>query len=476
MNNVTIGQRIAELRRQKGLSQEALGEALGVTRQSISKWESDGALPEVEKLVAMSRLFGVSVGALLGVEEEAPTGDAEQDAARPEGELSEAQLRMVEEIAARYTEALREEALRQEQARREAVQKEAQEAAEKKKPGKKAIVVCGLCAGVLLYGIISLFSRLERLDNNYRNLSYSIDNVSNNVNRQINSIAYQVENILNEQNALTADFGVSVMEVNAEALTVKLGVYAVPKTYAEGMRVEFLAEYGGMDGGDGGETVRAEGELQGDARFYAELICPLTNEAITVSAAFLRDGVRETQVLDMVNYVYNAVMPQINVIGYKDSWKAAKAGETFTVETEETVSVRYWGGEEAYPIVPEQVRFTNIRVGLFVNRKLIVWATPYDGDFQPQPVASVDAQTGQVVFVAPTVQEGSVFYKLPAYTLTLQQGDTVCIAAVAEDQFGNEYVFPDSLLELVSASGDEMRWEEQAPMSVDNNRAEGWEY
>lgn len=475
LNNVTIGQRIAELRRQKGLSQEALGEALGVTRQSISKWESDGALPEVEKLVAMSRLFGVSVGALLGVEEEAPTGDAEQDAARPEGELSEAQLRMVEEIAARYTEALREEALRQEQARREAVQKEAQEAAEKKKPGKKAIVVCGLCAGVLLYGIISLFSRLERLDNNYRNLSYSIDNVSNNVNRQINSIAYQVENILNEQNALTADFGVSVMEVNAEALTVKLGVYAVPKTYAEGMRVEFLAEYGGMDGGDGGETVRAEGELQGDARFYAELICPLTNEAITVSAAFLRDGVRETQVLDMVNYVYNAVMPQINVIGYKDSWKAAKAGETFTVETEETVSVRYWGGEEAYPIVPEQVRFTNIRVGLFVNRKLIVWATPYDGDFQPQPVASVDAQTGQVVF-APAVQEGSVFYKLPAYTLTLQQGDTVCIAAVAEDQFGNEYVFPDSLLELVSASGDESRWEEQAPMSVDINRAEGWEY
>ena len=137
LNNVTIGQRIAELRRQNGLSQEALGEALGVTRQSISKWESDGALPEVEKLVAMSRLFGVSVGALLGVEEEVPAGDAGQDAARPEGELSEAQLRMVEEIVARYTDALREEALRQEQARREDAQKEAQKAAGKKKPGKK---------------------------------------------------------------------------------------------------------------------------------------------------------------------------------------------------------------------------------------------------------------------------------------------------------------------------------------------------
>ena len=86
---MTIGQRIAELRRQNNLSQEALGEALGVTRQSISKWESDGALPEIEKLVAMSRLFGVSVGALLGVEEETPAEGTEPGKTRQESELSE---------------------------------------------------------------------------------------------------------------------------------------------------------------------------------------------------------------------------------------------------------------------------------------------------------------------------------------------------------------------------------------------------
>ena len=98
---MTTGQRIAQLRRQQNLSQEALGELLGVTRQSISKWESDAALPEVEKLVAMSRLFHISVGALLGVEEpedpDSPRGD--------DGELSEAQLKMVEEIVARYAAA-----------------------------------------------------------------------------------------------------------------------------------------------------------------------------------------------------------------------------------------------------------------------------------------------------------------------------------------------------------------------------------
>ena len=90
---MTTGRRVAQKRKELGLSQEALGEKLGVSRQSIYKWESDSALPEVEKLVALSRLFGVSVGWLLGVEEEAaPSG----------GELTAEQLALVEEITARY--------------------------------------------------------------------------------------------------------------------------------------------------------------------------------------------------------------------------------------------------------------------------------------------------------------------------------------------------------------------------------------
>ena len=63
---MTIGQRIAQKRKELGLSQEALGSKLGVSRQSIYKWEADSALPEVDKLIALSRLFGVSVGWLLG--------------------------------------------------------------------------------------------------------------------------------------------------------------------------------------------------------------------------------------------------------------------------------------------------------------------------------------------------------------------------------------------------------------------------
>ena len=70
MNEQTLGQRIAAQRKKLNLSQEALGEKMGVSRQAISKWESDGAVPEIDKLIAMSRLFGVTLGWLLGVEEE----------------------------------------------------------------------------------------------------------------------------------------------------------------------------------------------------------------------------------------------------------------------------------------------------------------------------------------------------------------------------------------------------------------------
>ena len=67
----TLGRRIQEARKAAGLSQESLGERLGVSRQAVSKWEADAAVPELENLIAMSRIFGVTIGALLGVEPEA---------------------------------------------------------------------------------------------------------------------------------------------------------------------------------------------------------------------------------------------------------------------------------------------------------------------------------------------------------------------------------------------------------------------
>ena len=62
---MTLGQNICRLRTERGLSQGDLADALGVSRQSIYNWEADSALPEVDKLIALSRLFGVSTDYLL---------------------------------------------------------------------------------------------------------------------------------------------------------------------------------------------------------------------------------------------------------------------------------------------------------------------------------------------------------------------------------------------------------------------------
>ena len=82
---MTVGERIAQKRKELGLSQEGLGERLGVSRQAIYKWESNASLPEIDKLVALSRIFSVTVGWLLGVEEP-PEG---QEESSPAGELTE---------------------------------------------------------------------------------------------------------------------------------------------------------------------------------------------------------------------------------------------------------------------------------------------------------------------------------------------------------------------------------------------------
>ena len=62
---MTLGESITRLRTQKGWSQGDLADALDVSRQSISKWETDTSVPELEKLIRLSELFGVTLDALV---------------------------------------------------------------------------------------------------------------------------------------------------------------------------------------------------------------------------------------------------------------------------------------------------------------------------------------------------------------------------------------------------------------------------
>ena len=62
---MTTGEKLALLRKKKGITQEALSEILNVSRQSVSRWEMDIAFPETDKLIRLSKLYGCSVDYLL---------------------------------------------------------------------------------------------------------------------------------------------------------------------------------------------------------------------------------------------------------------------------------------------------------------------------------------------------------------------------------------------------------------------------
>lgn len=74
---MTLGERIAAKRSEHRLSQSDLAEKLDVSRQSISKWETDASVPELEKLVKMSEIFGLTLDQLVRGTEEQPASEAE---------------------------------------------------------------------------------------------------------------------------------------------------------------------------------------------------------------------------------------------------------------------------------------------------------------------------------------------------------------------------------------------------------------
>ena len=201
---MTMGQRIAERRKLLGISQETLGEKMGVSRQAISKWESDGAVPEVDKLIAMSRLFGVSVGWLLGVEDEP---EKKNDG------FSEEQLKLVEEIVKRY-----------------------QPRKEKFSPKKKAVLIgLAVCLAAALIAFFSKWSNQNSI------LSYTYAQVQNinsqnaNIQSQLSALSGRIDSLSGfsepiEQ--LLAEYAFHVKLVDTE--TARVTFTAAPGLWQEG--------------------------------------------------------------------------------------------------------------------------------------------------------------------------------------------------------------------------------------------------
>ena len=85
---MTLGQHLTHLRTGRGWSQDVLAEQLGVSRQSVSKWETDSSVPDLDKLLGLSALFGVTLDELVKGPADTRSGDVPSDTGGFPGEPS----------------------------------------------------------------------------------------------------------------------------------------------------------------------------------------------------------------------------------------------------------------------------------------------------------------------------------------------------------------------------------------------------
>ena len=391
---MTMGQRIAQRRKELGLSQEALGERLGVSRQAIYKWESNAALPEIEKLVNLSRAFGVSVGWLLGEEE----GEVR--------ELTPEQLRMVEEIVGRYLAAQPPEKTI---ILRETVEpEEGEKTAPEPRPPKRrrwSWILAGLAlTGLALTGtLLSLFSRLDQMQQENQNLQMAVANIRSDVNREISGITSRVEEVLQSQNTLIAEQSAQVAEADYRANTVTVEARALPRTYVEGMEAEFTLD-------SGGEAVTVPGVLGADHAFTARLTGPLSDD-ITVSVALLTGGQRQTQVLEEVRSLYSDSFATIQISGGLKQLSKSSDSVNWTAEFSPVYV-------DCYGKYGEATQVARVRVGLFRNQKLVAWFTEEEQ----------------------SAGDGNYVFRMEPDRMEMESDSIYCIAVVVEDEFGREWV------------------------------------
>lgn len=326
---MTVGQRIAQKRKELGLSQEGLGEQLGVSRQAIYKWESDASLPEIDKLITLSKIFSVSVGWLLGVEEDEPET------------VSPDQEKLVEDVLSRYQAA-------------------------QPKPHKSVWdqwsvrILFALC-GIMLALLVGVNAKVKEMDRRYDALHSSIYIMQNSLNDQINSVTRRVEEGLKEQADLTAEWSAQLVSTDLRANTATFQVRVVPKAYTEGMTAVFMMY-------SGGETVEAPTEPGAGHSFSGEITCPLSDE-ISLSVVLLSNGTGETQLLADYYDLYTQSFPDLTV---SVVWRTGSDRNILLPTGRDTAAIVEDANHEAWTPAPP----ASLRVGLFRDQKLLLWYEP----------------------------------------------------------------------------------------------------
>ena len=249
---MSIGQKITLIRKNKNLSQEAFGEALGVTRQAISKWESEQSVPDVDNLILISKRFDVSVGWLLGIEDEEQKDNADISDINS---VLEDYLVKISEMSERHVPV-----------------KDIN--AEKKEQSRKLIsIISWILIGCMLIWNVSLSGRLADTDSRLEALNDNLVSYKNEAMGVMDRLKSDIE-ASKGTNSHISEFSYNYIEYYPEENEVKLMVSFIPQNITKDSRVTVTVstEYGPYPDND--YAVYAEYN-ESSCRYFATLTVPV---------------------------------------------------------------------------------------------------------------------------------------------------------------------------------------------------------
>lgn len=423
----TLGLRIQECRRTAGLSQEALGQRLNVSRQAVSKWEADAAIPELENLIAMSRIFGVSIGRLLGVEPEQTETAGPAERPPEDGRLTEKELAAVEAIAAKYAE----------------------EAQRHQRPGwsrKRKAITCALAAAAVLAAVLLVKGQLEAIYRRLSSMEAQVYRVQTALDQQVSALSGELSNILEENSSIISDSQAAIIDFDPNAQTVTLLVSAVPKELTDTTTAVFTATLAD------GRQFTAVGERRSGCFASESLVVPMDDQTIRLSVALTDGGSTRIGAMEPLYdchpdffRLHVEANCSSSITENSNPWSEAPAHIDFG-----DLHVEIWLDA---PVIRQALAPTAVDFCLYRNQEITpVWSTPVPeavSDFQQNGYADISA-----------VPPGEA----PSYTP--EPGETVVAALRVTDTMGTTtWTVLDVFRASSSRSISRLHWSNLEPWS-----------
>ena len=277
-------EKLYELRRASGMSQEELAEKLGVSRQAVSKWESGATQPELPKLIELSKIYQVSVDALLSLEhakeqqDSSPAAPAAEGAAQDTAEDAPAAKPDFRTFCAQH----------------------------KKSIGGAAVALAALIAVGVHYN-----NRINTLSTQVNDLRSQLYSVQSSLSNQINGISSTVSDILERETSLVLQFDYDVTNVDLKKEECTLAFSLLPKAIDEETHVSLLVT--DRDASSPENCHRLPLTQNDHGYLTGEVTLALSND-LGVSVSFEKDGAKQSGDLGSIYSLKDNALPQVSYL------------------------------------------------------------------------------------------------------------------------------------------------------------------